>query len=92
MDDSEKITKLLRTLPVSFDALGMVSSLGTNTFEEITNTVSANIENRKKLGNWKETAVTPLAHFAEAKNIQGVPFHRSVQGGSRGRGGRGRGV
>lgn len=37
VDDFKKVTKFLRNLPASFDALSIYSSLGTNTFDEITN-------------------------------------------------------
>lgn len=53
LNNSEKVTKILRTLPESFDSLAMASSSNKNTFEEIINAVKANIERKKKIGTWK---------------------------------------
>lgn len=47
ISETEKVTKLFRTLPATFDALAMASSLSTRSFEEILNAVSANIERKK---------------------------------------------
>lgn len=88
MTESEKVTKILRTLPSSFDALAMASSLNENSFDQIVNAVQANIERRKKIGIWNKEANnstgTPSAQYADGS----VMNYSSAN--NRGRGGRGR--
>lgn len=70
IDNSDKVKNLPQSLPVSFRALAMASTLGTNTLDDRNNDVSANIEHRKKFGNWKEGILTPLAHFFDGNETE----------------------
>lgn len=68
LGDVEKITKLLRTLPTSYDVLAMACSLTSPSFYENSNTDSANIERRKKkAGAWNRA------------NISAHAFHQRLQ-------------
>lgn len=91
LSNSEKVTKILRTLPESFASLAMASSLNQNTFEEIVNAVQANIERKKKLGTWKSSAETPgpSVNFSDG-NFSQQNTNRNGRGRGHGRG-RGRG-
>lgn len=69
MSDAEKVTKLLRTHPATFDSLVMVFSWTTNPFEEIVNAVCANIKRKKKLGTLKNENKSLFAHFAKSLSL-----------------------
>lgn len=49
VSDKEKVTKILRTLSKTFDAFAMSSSFGSNTFDEITIAVTAEMERAKNM-------------------------------------------
>lgn len=87
ISDTGMVTKLFRTLPASFGALAMASSLSTSSFEEIVNAVSANIERKKKLGTWKHENKSLSAHFANSLSLQrsgnNSKFNRISQRGRR---------
>lgn len=90
MDDSEKVTKLLRTLPASFNALAMASTLTTTTFDELFSAVQANIGRRKNLGMCNKASSSiiqgPSAQLADGfQNIES-PSGNYTSGRGRGRG------
>ena len=101
MSDADKGTKILRTLPPSFDALAMESSSNSNTFDEIINAVQANIERQNKLGLWKPSSggpstPSPSVNFPYGSFIDGDKTGNYHRGRGRGRergtrGGRGGG-
>lgn len=80
MPNKEKMTKILLTLPASFDALTMTSALVRNAFEEIVNAESANIERRIELGRWNSESDVPIAHFSRFTLNLPYPFRGPIQG------------
>lgn len=54
----------------------MSSSLGVNTFEEISIAMAASIECRKKLGSCKESGIAALANLFEGHGMGEAPYHR----------------
>lgn len=58
------MTKILRTLPFSFDVLAMTSSPGSNKFDKIVHAVAANVEHRIKIGNLHTNNINQTANLA----------------------------
>lgn len=56
LSNADKVTKIISTLPESFDSLEMVSLLNENTFKQTVNAGQANKERKKKLGTWKTSS------------------------------------
>lgn len=85
IQESEKVTKLIRSLPPSFDALAMATSVNALNFDELVIAVHANIERRKQFPAKSNNSSQPQAFYTSA--------HRDIQlnNRGRGRGGRGRG-
>lgn len=105
LNESEKVTKILRTLPTSLNAFEMASSLK-NSFYDIISVVQANIELRRKLRmvnkNSSNSCIAgPSSNLVDGTN-RGQYFasvnlgrgrgrgRRRVNRGNRGRGGRGK--
>lgn len=51
--DQDKVTKIIRSLPRSFDDLEMAPTLSETSFDEITSDFSVNILRRKNIDSWK---------------------------------------
>lgn len=93
MTDEDKISTNLRTLPTSFDAVSIAFSLNNNTFNEIINAISVNIENQKKHKRWnkesKNNVTCSSANIAYGGNVNksyNANFHRGrVRGRVRGK-------
>lgn len=62
LNDPDKVTKLLHTLPKSLDPLDLASALEHNNFEEVVTAIGINVERMKKLGSWKVQAATTVAN------------------------------
>lgn len=85
LTDSDKVTKIIRSLPLVFDPFAKSSSVNGTTFDSLVLAVRENIERRKKLlGNSSESAsdATMKANFGNSNTYGRKNF--------RGRGGRGR--
>lgn len=90
--DAEEVTKMLQTLPPSFDALVMESSLSEHTFDQIVNAALANIERRTKIGTWpknkhENSMTAPIASYSrlDVQLSQQSSFGKRHQGRVRGK-------
>lgn len=92
IQESDKATKLIRSLPPSFDALAMATSVNKLNFDELVTAIHANIERRRKSSN-KHDAPRLQAYTSRAPGLHSTSFRGRGRGNSyRGRrGGRGRG-
>lgn len=97
IQDTEKVTKMIRSLPPSFDALAMATSVNSLTFDQLVSAIQSNIERRNnssRAHNHKNTVQAFLAtvpgnfHPGRHNNRGQGSSSRGFRGGLGGRGGR----
>lgn len=99
MTKQEKVTKLIRSPPPSFDVLAMALSVNETTFENLISAVQVKIERRKKLRSSSQTCPSNQAYMVsnepsfqpnQSNNKSGFNGRGGYSGSGRdGRGGRG---